>query len=114
MDTKVPEIWFKGQRTLRSIVAALVVLLPIANGVVAAVIDYLSTQAHVVVDPVVFIWLNAILAGTALVIGLVARIMAVPGVNDLLTKIGLGSIPKGAITVGAGSVEVKPDPKVSE
>lgn len=89
-------IWYKAQRVLRTIVQALVVLVPVVNGVAAAIIDYLESQTHVVVDPVVYVWLNLIIAITALVMGLIARIMAVPGVNEFLTRIGLGSAPKSA------------------
>src|SRR3546814_8596502 len=96
-----PEIWYKTQRALRTVVQALVVLVPVVNGVAAAVIAYLTSQTDVQVHPSVFVWLNAIVAATALVMGLVASIMAVPGVNDLLTRIGLGSVPKSAVDGGS-------------
>jgi len=41
--------------------------------------------------------LNAIIAVTALVMGLVARVMAVPGVNAVLARVGLGSVPKSVV-----------------
>ncbi|WP_323986185.1 hypothetical protein [Microbacterium plantarum] len=97
MSTPVPEIWFKTQRALRSIAGSLIVLVPLANGVAAAAIAYLTAQTDVAVHPVVFVWLNAIVAVTALIIGLVSRIMAVPGVNEFLTRLGLGSVPKGSV-----------------
>lgn len=93
----VPDIWYKAQRVLRTVVQFLIVAVPIANGVAAAVIEYLRVQEDVIIPGWVFIWLNAILAGSALIIGLVARIMAVPGVNEWLMKIGLGSVPQSAI-----------------
>ena len=93
----VPDIWFKTQRVLRTIVQALVVLVPAVNGVAAAVVAYLGSQTDVTVHPVVFVWLNAIIAVTALVMGLVARIMAVPGVNAVLARVGLGSVPKSVV-----------------
>ena len=95
----VPDIWFKTQRVLRTIVQALVVLVPVVNGVAAAVVAYLGSQTDVTVHPVVFVWLNAIIAVTALVMGLVARIMAVPGVNAVLARVGLGSVPKSVVDV---------------
>lgn len=49
------------------------------------------------VPPAVFAVLNAVVVGTAPVMGLVARVMAVPGVNDLLTRVGLGSVPRDTI-----------------
>lgn len=91
--------WYPIQRALRSIVGALVVLVPLVNGVAAAAIAYLTAQTDVQIPPVVFVWLNAIVAATALVIGLVSRIMAVPGVNGFLTRLGLGTAPKSSIVV---------------
>lgn len=95
--TVTPPIWFKMQRVLRTIVQALVVLVPIVNGLALAAAAYLSEQTDVTVPPVVFVWLNAVIAVTALIMGLVARLMAVPGVNDWLTRIGLGSVPRSAV-----------------
>ena len=105
--------WYPVQRALRSIVGALVVLVPLVNGVAAAAIAYLTSQTDVSIPPVVFVWLNAIVAGTALIIGLVSRIMAVPGVNAALTKIGLGTAPASAIVLKPDErgVHVLPDPK---
>lgn len=107
--------WYPVQRALRSIVGALVVLVPLVNGVAAAAIAYLTSQTGVSIPPVVFVWLNAIVAGTALIIGLVSRIMAVPGVNAALQKIGLGTAPKDAVVLEADEsgtyALVTPDPK---
>lgn len=102
-----PVIWYKGKRVLRTIVQALVVLVPLVNLLAAAVIGYLNEQTSLSIAPVVFVWLNAIVALTAFIMGLVARIMAVPGVNDLLVKIGLGSVPAKAIEAPG---QVAPDP----
>lgn len=90
---EVQPIWFPVQRVVRTIVQALIILVPIVNGVGIAVVDYLNTQTDVPVAPVVFVWLNAAVAITALLMGLAARVMAVPGVNDLLVRVGLGSVP---------------------
>lgn len=109
MSTAVPEIWFKSQRALRTIVQALIVLVPIVNGVGLAVTNYLEKQSDVVVAPVVFAWLNGVVVATALIMGLIARIMAVPGVNAVLSEIGLGAVPKDRIADGVAL----PDPKVS-
>jgi hypothetical protein len=90
----VPDIWFKTQRVLRTIVQALVVLIPLVNGVAAVMFAYLNEQTDVVVPGWAFVILNAVIAATAVIMGLIARIMAVPGVNLWLTKLGLGSVPK--------------------
>lgn len=78
------------QRVLRTIFQALVILIPLVNLVAIAVVSYLNEQTNLDIPGTVFVVLNAIVAGTAFVMGLVARIMAVPGVNGILSKIGLG------------------------
>lgn len=105
---EAPVIWYKGKRVVRTIVQALVTLVPILNGLALAAAAYLREQADVVVPGWVFIVLNAIIAVTALIMGLVARLMAVPGVNDWLVKIGLGSVPAAAIQAPG---VVAPDPR---
>lgn len=102
-----PVIWYKGKRVVRTIVQALVTLVPILNGLALAASAYLSEQADVTVPAWVFVVLNAVIALTALIMGLVARLMAVPGVNDWLVKIGLGSVPASAIEAPG---VVAPDP----
>lgn len=109
MDTFLPPIWYASKRVLRTIVQALVVLIPVVNGVGLAVVAYLREQTDVTIPGEVFVILNAVVAVTALLMGLAARIMAVAGVNDLLGRIGLGSVPKSRIAEGAAL----PDPKVA-
>lgn len=92
-----PEIWFKAQRALRTFVQALIVLVPVVNGAALAVVGYLNEQTDLVIPASVFAVLNAVIVVTAMVMGLVARLMAVPGVNNVLTWIGLGSIPKSKL-----------------
>lgn len=96
----VPPIWYKAKRVLRTIVQGLVVLVPAANLVAAAIANYLAEQVDVVVPAWVFIALNGIVVATALLMGLVARVMAVPGVNAWLVKVGLGSVPAEAVKSG--------------
>lgn len=96
----VPEIWYKAKRVVRTIVQALVVLVPTVNLVALAVIGYLTEQTSIEVPAWVFLVLNGTVVATALLMGLVARIMAVPGVNAWLVKIGLGSVPADAVKAG--------------
>ena len=105
--------WYPVQRALRSIVGALVVLVPLANGLAAAAVAYLNSQTDVTIPPVGCGRRNASVAGTALVIGLVSRLMAVPGFNAALTKIGLGTAPKSAVVLEPDSrgAYVQPEPK---
>lgn len=102
-----PVIWYKGKRVLRTIVQALVVLVPLLNGLAVAAVAYLTEQTDVVVPAVIFAALNGIAVATALLMGLVARLMAVPGFNNVLVKIGLGSVPASAIEAPG---VVAPDP----
>jgi hypothetical protein len=71
---------------LRTIVQALIALVPILNAVALVLAAYLGEQTEVVVPPVVFAILNGVIAVTALLIGLVTRIFAVPGVEAWLRK----------------------------
>ena len=107
IDTTAPLIWYKGKRVARTIVQGLVVLVPIANGVALAASAYLSEQTDLALPAWVFLVLNGVAAVTAVLMGLVARVMAVPGVNDLLVKVGLGSVPASAIEAPG---VVAPDP----
>ena len=93
----VPEIWYPVQRVIRTIVQALIVLIPVVNGVALAVVSYLQEQTDVTVDPIVFAWLQGVIAVTAVIMGLVARVMAVPGVNAFLARLGAGSVPKAVV-----------------
>lgn len=68
--------------TIRTIVQNLVILLPLVNIVAAGIIDYLNTQTSLAIPGWAFAVLNGVVAVTAFVIGLVARIMATPGVNE--------------------------------
>jgi len=72
---------------LRTIVQSLLPLLVIVNAAAIAVVGYLNEQTDVAIPGTVFVVLNAIVAGTALVIGLVARLMAVPGVDAWLGRV---------------------------
>ena len=108
-----PEIWYPAKRVVRTIVQALIILIPLANGVALAAAGYLQEQTHLAVPGWVFLALNGVVAVTALVMGLVARVMAVPGVNDWLTRIGLGSVPASAIRADAAGTFVKRDPKTA-
>lgn len=107
IDAPAPVIWYKGKRVARTIVQGLVVLVPIANGVALAASAYLSEQIDIALPAWVFLVLNGVAAVTAVLMGLVARVMAVPGVNDLLVKVGLGSVPAAAIEA-PGRVAVDP------
>lgn len=71
--------------SVRTAFAAAVALFPILNGVLLAVIEALRPyEAHV--PAWVFAALNGVLVAVTLLIMLVTRVLAVPGVNDWLRK----------------------------
>ncbi|ROR81138.1 hypothetical protein SAMN06295974_0363 [Plantibacter flavus] len=90
----VPEIWFKSQRVIRTVLVNLIVILPVVNISLPLVVDAFTGNG---VPAEVTILVNAIVAGILVVTGVVTRIIAIPAVNDFLTKLGAGSVPKSAV-----------------
>lgn len=103
----VPEIWYKAQRVLRTIVAVGIPSIITAATVLPLIIEALGLPA----DLPLRLWLLAAAGGLTAVAAAITRIMAIPQVNAWLTNIGLGSVPKVAI-VAPQAVVV--DPKVAE
>lgn len=89
-----PTIWYKGQRVIRSVLAGLVVVVPVANATVPALAAAFNSPD---VPVEVYVAVNGVALGVAAVLGVVSRIMAIPAVNNLLTKFGAGSVPKSAL-----------------
>jgi hypothetical protein len=92
---KPPPIWYPSQRVIRTVLASLVVLVPILNAslpLVAAAFDEPGVPGQVVLV------VNGVIAACLVVLGIVTRLMAIPAVNEWLTKIGAGSAPKSAVT----------------
>lgn len=90
------EIWFKAQRVLRTIAAAVVgfstalaVFVVVAPQVVAAVADVLPASWVA--------WALSFIAGAAALSGAITRVMAIPAVDAWLKKIGLGSAPRDTV-----------------
>lgn len=84
-----------------------------AAGVLAVVVavapDVLDGVADVVPGPVL-VWLTGAVATLAAVSAALTKIMAIPKINELLTLIGLGSVPKAVAkeTAAAQSQELQP------
>jgi hypothetical protein len=102
----VPDIWYKTQRVLRTVVA---VGIP-AFLTFALVLPQIIQALGLPVDSELYLWLIAVAGGVTAVAGAITRIMAIPVVNEWLTKIGLGSVPKSAVEPDG---DVKPDPKAT-
>lgn len=92
-----PEIWFKSKRVIRTVLASFVVIVPIANASLPLLAEAFNAEG---VPPEVYLAVNAAVAGVLVVLGIITRIMAIPAVNDLLTRVGAGSVPKAVAANG--------------
>lgn len=108
----VPDIWYKAQRVLRTIVQTAIPAFLTFALVLPQIIEALGLP----VTSELYGWLIGLAAGVTAVAAAITRIMAIPAVNAFLVKIGLGSVPKSALEPVAavdGKVianVVKPDP----
>lgn len=89
----VPEIWFKSQRVIRTVLASLIVLVPALNLSLPLVAEAFRVDG---VPAEVYGVVNAVIGGCLVILAVVTRLMAIPAVNAFLTKIGAGSIPASA------------------
>lgn len=110
------EIWYKGKRVLRTLVA---VVIPAFLGF-AVVLPSIIEALGLPVDSELRLWLLAVAAGVSAVAAAITRLMAIPAVNAWLIKIGLGSVPKEAVEVrsygphsGGPAVVIAEDPNLS-
>lgn len=71
---------------IQSIVGVLIIAVPLVNATLAQISEYLRQQTDVAVPGWVWVVLNAGLAVTALVAGLVSRVMNTPGVAAFIEK----------------------------
>ena len=80
----VEEVWFKSQRVARTVLQAIIGALPVLIAIVLA--------AQETVD---WAWLGPVLAGSIALQGYLAKVMAIPAVNEWLSlNTGFGSVPK--------------------
>jgi hypothetical protein len=93
-STEVPTIWFASQRVIRTILAALVVFVPVANASLPLLAEAFSAPD---VPAEVYVWVNGVIAAALAVLGVLTRVMAIPAVNAFLTKFGAGSVPKSTV-----------------
>lgn len=98
----VQDIWYQGQRVLRTVVQ---VGIP-AFITFAAVLPTIIAALGLPVDSAVYLWLIAAAAVVTAIAGALSRIMAIPAVNQWLTSIGLGSVPKKAAQRAAVAEQV--------
>lgn len=86
---------------VQTVVAAAVIIIPIVPVVVNIILDEFG-KAGVEAPGWLFAALSGIAVAAGLIAAIVARIMAIPGVNDLLAKIGLSPKPKAKLTYAEG------------
>jgi hypothetical protein len=89
----VQEIWYQGKRVLRTVVQVVIGAAAVLSVVVVVAPQVLDAIADVVPGPVLA-WLTGAVATLALVSAAITKVMAIPKINELLTLIGLGSVPK--------------------
>jgi len=92
--TNVQDIWFKTQRVLRTIVA---VGIP-AFISLALVLPQIIEALGLPLTSELYAWLVGVAAGVTAIAGAITRVMAIPAVNGWLISVGLGSIPRSAVT----------------
>lgn len=93
--TKVQPIWFPSKRVIRTVLAALVTLVPIANASLPLLAEAFRAPD---VPTEVYVWVNGVIAVAIAVLGVVTRVMAIPAVNGFLTRFGAGSVPAASVT----------------
>jgi hypothetical protein len=94
----VEEIWFKGQRVLRTAFTTILTVLPIIPQIVQIVQGQWPAATGLSAVAVQAVAINTALSG----------IMTIPTVNRWLTAIGLGSVPIAKETTAAKSQELLP------
>ncbi|TFD74744.1 hypothetical protein [Cryobacterium fucosi] len=92
---QVETVWFPWQRVKRTLIVLLFTVVPALNVAVPQIVEAFNGQ----VTPELFAWINSVAAAILLVTGIVTRLIAIPGVNNLLVYLGLGSVPR-SITKG--------------
>lgn len=105
----IDPIWFALQRVLRTVVQVVIGAATVLTVVVVVAPQVLEAIADVVPGPVLA-WLTGAVATLAAISAALTKIMAIPKVNELLTLIGLGSVPKSVAveTAAAKSQELQP------
>lgn len=93
---------------VQTLIATLVLVVPIVPVLVNIVLDEFG-KAGVEPPGWLYLGLTGASVACALVAAIIARIMAVPGVNDVLKRFGFGAEPKAKPAGGAlPSVDVEP------
>lgn len=90
------KIWFPLQRAIRTAVQVIIAAAAILATTVVIAPQILTAIQDVLPGPFVA-WLTGAIAVLAGISAAVARVMAIPAVDDWLRKFGAGSAPSGAV-----------------
>jgi len=90
------KIWFPLQRAIRTAVQVIIAAAAILATTVVVAPQILTAIQDVLPGPFVA-WLTGAIAVLAAVSAAVARVMAIPAVDEWLRKFGAGSAPSGAV-----------------
>jgi hypothetical protein len=91
--TPVDEIWYKGQRVIRTVLVSAIVWVP---GLIATLPLVAAAFNSPNIPPKAYLVVSGIVAGALVILGVLARVMSIPAVNSWLTKLGAGSVPRSA------------------
>lgn len=86
MATEAPPIWYRTQRVLRTAFTTVLTALPLVPQIIAIIQGQWDAE-----------WLTAIGVQAVAINSALTAIIAIPAVNNWLTKIGLGSVPRSAV-----------------
>ncbi|PMC04168.1 hypothetical protein CJ226_09185 [Microbacterium sp. UMB0228] len=90
------KIWFPLQRAIRTAVQVFIAAAAVLATTVVVAPQIIDAVADVVPGPVIA-WATAAVATLAAISAAIARVMAIPAVDEWLRRIGAGSAPAGAV-----------------
>lgn len=97
---EVPLIWYRNKRTIRTVIQVVLssaVTIAVTVIALAAVAPEILEALTEVLPESAVVWLTGAVAFLVALSGALARIMAIPAVNDFLTRFGAGSVPKSTV-----------------
>lgn len=90
------KIWFPLQRAIRTAVQVFIAAAAVLATTVVVAPQIIDAVADLVPGPVIA-WATAAVATLAAISAAIARVMAIPAVDESLRHIGAGSAPAGAV-----------------
>jgi len=97
VDTNVPPIWFPNQRIIRTVlqtVASSLVTVAGLAGFVAVFAPQLLEAVREILPVSWYAWCVVAIGVVGTISGVLAKVMALPAVNEFLARFGAGSVPR--------------------